>query len=83
MVLIVLCLGIEFVLFAPYVRFHILVRFGYTCWEIATYSAYDMLSKFKYMYQIVNLVFSHHGLCSGICLLITLCPDHCLLVSFC
>ena len=27
------------------------------CWEIADHSAYDMLFKYKYLYEIVNLVF--------------------------
>ena len=47
-VLIVLCLGVcFFLLLAPYVCFHILVKFGETEWppigEMADISAYNML----------------------------------------
>ena len=50
-----------FVLLAPYVCFHILVKFRYNVTEwppigkIAAHSAYDMFSWYKYL--IVNLVF--------------------------
>ena len=60
MVLIVLCLGVcNFVLFAPYVRFHIFSIVLVTEWppigEIAAYSAYVVFSWYKYL--VINLVF--------------------------
>ena len=33
--------------------------------KIAAHSAYDMFSWYKYMYLIVNLVFSHFGFWGG------------------
>ena len=49
-------------------------------WEIATHSAYDMFSKYKYLF--VNLFFSHLGFWSGNFILIVPFPGHCLLVPF-
>ena len=49
-------------------------------WEIAAQSAYDMSSKYKYLY--VNLVLFHLGFWSGNFFLIAPFPDHCLLVLF-
>ena len=45
-----------FVLFAPYVCFHILVKWP-DIGKVAAHSAYDMFSWYKNL--IVNLVFSH------------------------
>ena len=71
-----------FVLSAPYVCFHILVKV--TEWpgigKIAAHSAYDMCSWYKYL--IVNLVFSHLVFWSGNHFLIAPFPVRCLLVSF-
>ena len=49
-------------------------------WEIATHSAYDMFSKYRYL--IVNLDFSHLDFWRGNFFLIAPFPDHCLLVLF-
>ena len=51
-----------------------------TYWELAAHSAYNMFS--KYMYLLVNLVFSHFGFWSGNLFLLAPFPDHCLLVHF-
>ena len=71
-----------FVLLAPYVCFHILVKV--TEWppigKIAAHSAYDMFSWYKYL--IIHLVFSHLGFWSGNLFLIAPFPDLCLLVPF-
>ena len=45
-----------FVLLAPYVCFHILVKLRNFIGKIAAHSAYDMFSLYKYL--IVSLVFS-------------------------
>ena len=49
-------------------------------WEIAAHSAYDMFSKFKYLF--VNLFLSTFGFGSENFFLIAPFPDHCLLVPF-
>ena len=48
--------------------------------KIATHSAYDMFSWYKYL--IVSLGFSHLGFWSGNLFLIAPFPDLCLLVPF-
>ena len=69
-----------FVLLAPYVCFHILVKV--IEWppigKIAAHSAYEMFSWYQYL--IVGLVFSHLGFWSGNLFLIAPFPDLCLLV---
>ena len=71
-----------FVLLAPYVCFHILVKviewppFG----KIAAHSAYEMFSWYQYL--IVGLIFSHLGFWSRNLFLIAPFPDLCLLVPF-
>ena len=50
-------------------------------WEIATHSAYNMFSEYKYL--IVNLVFPHLGFWSGNFFLIDPYSDRCLLLLFC
>ena len=80
-VLFVICLGVRnFVLFTPYVCFHILVKFrklrGHLLVKIAAHSAYDMFSWYKYL--IVNLVFPTSVF--GNLFLISPFPDRCLLV---
>ena len=76
------CHGVIFVLLAPYVCLHILVKV--TEWppigKIAAHSAYEMFSWYKYL--IVSLVFSHLGFWSGSLFLIAPFPDLCLLVLF-
>ena len=82
MVLVVLCLGVKvFVLFVPYICFHILVKWP-PIGKIAAHSAYDIFS--WYMYLIVILVFlvlSHLGFWSGNLFLIAPFPDRYLLVT--
>ena len=69
-----------FELLAPYVCFHILVKWP-PIGKIAAHSAYDMFLWYKYL--IVNFVFTHLGFWSGNFFLIVPCPDLCLLVPFC
>ena len=70
------------VLLAPYVCFHILSSVWVAEWppigKMATHSAYNMFSWYKYL--IVILVFSHHGFWSRNCFLIAPFPDRCLLL---
>ena len=49
-------------------------------WENAAYSAYDMFSKYRFMYLIVYLDFPTSVLGVGFFFLIAPFPDHCLLV---
>ena len=58
-------------LFEPYVHFHSLVGCSL---------GFNMFSKHKYMYLIVNLVFPATVFWSGNFFLIAPFPDHCLLV---
>ena len=70
------------VLLAPYVCFHILVKVTERppIGKIATHSAYDMFSWYKYL--IVSLGFSNLGFWSGNLFLIAPFPDLCVLVLF-
>ena len=65
-------------LFAPYVCFHILVKWP-PIGKIAAHSAYVMRLWYKYL--IFNLVFSHLGFWSGNIFLIAPFPDLCQLVT--
>ena len=73
-----------FVLFAPYVYFHIFSSVYVTSWpsieKIAAHSAKDMFSWYECL--IVNLVFSHLGFWRGILFFIVPFPDRCLRVPF-
>ena len=57
-----------FVLFVPYVRFHIFVPVTEwpPFWEIAAHSAYDMFSKYMYLIKKCQFSFSHLGFWRGI-----------------
>ena len=77
-----------FVLLAPYVCYHILVKVNE--WPpngtIAAHSAYEMFSWYKYMYLIVSFFFRlgfRLGFLSGNLFLIAPFPDRCLHVPFC
>ena len=69
------------VLFAPYVCFHILVKFrslsGHLFVKIDAHSTYDMFSSYKCL--IVILIFSHLGFWRGTLFLIAPFPDRSLL----
>ena len=77
----VLCFGVEFLCCLSLMHVFIFCLSSSNLvaayWEIASHSAYDVFSKYKYL--IVNLVFSHLGLWSGSFFLIAPFPDHCLL----
>ena len=63
-----------------HVRFHSFSQVQVTEWKIAAHSAYDMLSKYKYL--IVNLIFSHLGVWCGNFFLVAHFPGDCLLVPY-
>ena len=72
-----------FVLFEPYVRFHILVKFGYLSGRLLRNScSLGLRYVFWYKYLNVILVFSHPSVCGMSSFLIAPFPDHCLLLPF-